>query len=278
MSSNTIEHHEAIDFPIVGVGASAGGLDAFKRFIKNIPEKSGMAFVFVQHLAPAHESILPELLAKETNIPVYEITDAINLAPNSIYVIPENKILTAYDGKLKLEPRDKDKLNMPIDLFFNSIAEVHKGFARGVILAGNGFDGTRGLKTIKEYGGSTFVQNPESVDFDSMPLSAINSGAADFVLEAEEIPEQLLNIDSAYESSFAYAEEKQHLPKTDEDLFKQIIRLLRLRTGNDFSHYKQPTIRRRIARRMVITKNKNPEDYVNFLQASKKEQDALFND
>jgi two-component system CheB/CheR fusion protein len=278
-SKNSPAHLDSIDFPVVGIGASAGGLEAFQRLLRSITPNSGMAYIVVQHLAPAHESQLPEILARETDIPVFEITDAINLAPDNIYIIPENKILTAYDGKLKLEAREKGKhLNMAIDLFFNSLAEVHKGFARGVLLSGTGYDGTLGLKTIKENGGATFVQNPESAAFDAMPLSAIRAGAADFILEVEEIPAQLMQLDNAYEASHAYADEDGTVPKTDEDIFKQILRLLRLRTGNDFTHYKQPTLRRRIARRMVISKLHSPASYLSHLREDKKEQDALFND
>ena len=132
---NKPDHHSTIDFPVVGIGASAGGLDAYKLFLKNIPEKSGMAYVLVQHLAPGHASILPEILTRETQLPVYEITDNINIEPDSIYIIPENQTLTVFDGKLKLTPRDKaTKINMPIDIFFESLAEVYAGFARGVIL------------------------------------------------------------------------------------------------------------------------------------------------
>jgi len=274
--NKTPNHSSEINFPVVGIGASAGGLDAFKRLLQNIPEKSGMAYVLVQHLAPSYESLLPEILSRETQIPVFEATDDINLAPDNIYIIPENKMLTVYDGKLRLDPREDGGKNTAIDLFFNSLAEVHKGFSRGVILSGSGFDGTQGLKTIKERGGSTLVQNPDSAAFDSMPLSAIRAGAADFVLEVEEIPAQLQKIDVAYENSHAYDE--QELVKTDDDVYKQIIRLLKLRTGNDFTHYKQPTIRRRIARRIVITKSKDPESYLNLLRNDKTEQDALFND
>jgi two-component system CheB/CheR fusion protein len=263
------------NFPIVGIGASAGGLDAFKRFLRSIPKESGMAFVLVQHLSPSHESLLPELLSPETVLPVHEITDEINIAPDHVYIIPENKMLITQDGHLVLESRDPSLRNKIIDRFFNSLAEVHNSFARGVILTGAGYDGTQGLLDIKEKGGTTFVQNPDSADFDSMPQNAIKSGAADFVLEIEDIFTQLQNINHAYEVNHAHEEE---LPKSDEDIFKQIIRLLRLRTGNDFTHYKQPTIRRRIARRMVVTKREDPAAYLKFLREDKNEQDALFND
>ena len=279
MSENNIQPaHTVQNFPIVGIGASAGGLDAFKILLRHIPANSGMAYILVQHLSPTHDSLLVEILTPETNLPVYQIEDDINIAPDSIYIIPENKILTTMDGVLKLSDRDAGKRNMPINIFFNSLAEVHKSFARGVVLTGTGFDGTEGLKTIKENGGITFVQNPDSADFDGMPLSAIKAGAADFVLEVQEIPDNLTYINQAYTTSNAYNENDLLYAKTNEDIFKQIIKLLRLRTGNDFSHYKQPTIRRRIARRMVITKREEPSAYLTFLRNNRQEQDALFND
>ncbi|WP_020211634.1 CheR family methyltransferase [Flavobacterium rivuli] len=270
--------HTEQNFPIVGIGASAGGLDAFKRLLRHINPNSGMAYILVQHLSPTHDSLLVEILTPETVLPIYQVEDDINIAPDTIYIIPENKILTTMDGVLKLSDRDAGKRNMPIDIFFNSLADVHKSFARGVILTGTGFDGTEGLKTIKENGGITFVQNPDSADFDGMPLSAVKAGAADFVLEVEEIPDSLSHINHAYDTSRSYSDDDHLVSKAEEDIFKQIIRLLRLRTGNDFSHYKQPTIRRRIARRMVITKREEPSAYLTFLRNDRQEQDALFND
>lgn len=268
-----------INFPIVGVGASAGGLDAFSRLLRNVPEKSGMAFVLVQHLAADHESLLPEILARETKIPVYEIVDNVKLAPDTIYTIPANKTLTVRDGRLKLMPRDNDiSVNKPIDIFFKSLAEVHKSFARGVVLSGTGYDGTDGLKIIREYGGATFAQAPDDAAYEGMPLSAIRAGAADFVLNAADIPAQLKKIDSAYEHSFAYSDGQEANPDNEEELFRQVIRVLRQRSGNDFSHYKQPTIRRRIARRMVLCKVDGMASYLNLLQKDRNEQDALFND
>jgi len=266
------------DFPIVGIGASAGGLDAFKKFLENIPEDSGMAYVLVQHLAPLHESLLPKLLSKATILPVFEITDDINLAPNHVYIIPENKMLTTFDGVLKLAPRDNaNKKNMPIDLFFSSLAEIHKSFAIGIVLSGTGFDGSQGLKRIKEEGGITYAQSPDSANFDGMPQNAIYAGAVDFVLNPEAIPEHLVRLEKVYETNDAHSEDPQ-VTKNEEDIFKSIIRILRLRTGNDFTHYKEATIRRRISRRMLLTKREEPGTYLNFLRNDKSEQDALFND
>ncbi|HEU0137838.1 MAG TPA: chemotaxis protein CheB, partial [Flavobacterium sp.] len=270
--------HTIQNFPVVGVGASAGGLKAFQRFLETIPHNSGMAFVFVQHLAPSHESVLTEILAKYTDLPVYEIVDEINLAPNNIYILPANKMLKATDGKLILTARDlTNNKNMPIDLFFNSLAEVHRSFSIGVVLSGAGFDGSRGLQAIKEMGGVTYAQNPETATFDSMPNNAINTGSVDFILPPEDIPPHLLHVNEAYRTNHAYADDLLLSPDED-DVFKHILRIVRLRSGNDFTNYKQPTIRRRIARRMVVNKMEDPSTYVKFLRHNLDEQDALFND
>lgn len=266
------------NFPVVGIGASAGGLDAFKKLLKEIPQDSGMAYVLVQHLSPDHDSNLTEILSQVTSVPVHEIINDINLAPNNIYIIPENSVLTTFDGILKLAPRDKHaKRAMPIDIFFKSLAEVHQSFAIGIVLSGTAFDGTAGLKEIKEIGGITIAQDPESALFKGMPQSAIDADAADYILAPEKIPSQLLHIRNSYLVNHAYAEE-EHIPKDEEDILKQIIKLIYLRTGNDFNHYKQPTIRRRIARRMVVTKKEELLDYFNLVRNDKNEQDALFND
>ena len=265
------------NFPIVGIGASAGGLDAFKRLLTAIPEVSGMAYVLVQHLDPNHESILPEILQRVTKVPVLEITDDIHLAPDHIYVIPSSKMLFSTDGVLKLIEREKKALNLSIDIFFTSLAEVHKEFAVGVVLSGTGSDGTLGLKAIKEHGGISMVQDSESAAYDSMPQSAVNAGVVDFILAPEKIPPQLLEIRSTYKTSHFF-KEAEEMPKDDEGIFKQILLLLRQRSGVDFSHYKQPTFHRRIARRIAIVKKKNLADYLKFLRTDKAEQDALFQD
>ncbi len=264
------------NFPIVGIGASAGGLDAFKRLLKAIPEDSGMAYVLVQHLDPSHESLLPEILQRVTNIPVHEITEDIHLAPDHIYIIPENKVLTSTDGVLQLAPRDKKVLNLPIDIFFTSLAEVHKEFAVGIILSGTGKDGTRGLKAIKEYGGICIAQSPETAAYDSMPESAVNAGVVDFILSPEEIPEQLLQISSAYLKSDAPKPGKQQ--GNDDEIFRQILSLIRQHSGVDFTYYKEPTLYRRIARRIAIVKKRNLAGYLEFLSTHVAEQDALFGD
>jgi two-component system CheB/CheR fusion protein len=268
----------AQDFPVVGIGASAGGLDAFKKILKTIPENSGMAYVIVQHLLPDYPSNLTEILAQCTNIPVHEIVNDINLSPNHIYIIPESTNLVTVDGVLKLHQRTRgDKKNKSIDIFFESLAQVHKSFAIGVVLSGTAFDGTVGLKQIKEFGGATIAQEPETALFKGMPQSAIDADVIDFILAPEDIASQLIEIRKSYITNHAYSEE-EHIPKDEEEILNQIVNLVFLRTGNDFRHYKQPTIRRRIARRMVILRKENMQDYYNTLRNDKNEQDLLFND
>ena len=186
-------------FPVVGVGASAGGLEAFKRLVRAIPENSGMAYILVQHLEPTHESILMDILQKVTPIPVREITNNVRVEPDHIYVIPANKLLTANDGRLELSPRPpKNEKNMPIDVFFSSLSEVHREHAIGVVLSGMGTDGTLGLKVIRDHGGFTFAQDQASAAFDGMPRSAIEAEAVDFILAPEDVP---LQVTKLFESS-----------------------------------------------------------------------------
>ncbi|HEY5408278.1 MAG TPA: chemotaxis protein CheB [Ginsengibacter sp.] len=264
-------------FPVVGIGASAGGLEAFKKLIKAIPEKSGIAYILVQHLHPDHSSALPEILQRETRLPVEQISDNVKVEPNHLYIIPANKILVATDGVLKLSPRPKDQKNMPIDIFFSSLAEVHQSHAIGVVLSGNGADGTLGLKDIKDHGGITFAQDLESAAYDAMPQSAIKSGVVDFILTPEEMPKQLLKLNDTYK---ILPSDEHATPKelTEEESFKQILSLLRLNHGVDFTYYKQTTVRRRILRRMIILKLERIADYQVYLKQNKTEQDSLFQD
>ncbi|MGV9004940.1 CheR family methyltransferase [Flavobacterium sp.] len=263
------------NFPIVGIGASAGGLIAFKQLLTVIPQHSGMAYVLVQHLDPSHESYLPEILQRVTTIPVHEITEDIHLAPDNIYIIPSNKILISKDGVLQLKPRDPKILNLSIDAFFTSLAEVHKEFAIGIVLSGTGRDGTLGLKAIKENGGISIAQDHESATYNSMPQSAIDANVVDFILSPGEIPKKLIKINSAYKSLLLFTENEQ-VPKDDEAIFKQILALLQNRSGVDFSFYKRPTFHRRIARRIAMVNKDNISEYLKFLQNNIEEQDALF--
>jgi two-component system CheB/CheR fusion protein len=264
-------------FPVVGVGASAGGLTAFREFLEGIPEDSNMAYVLVQHLSPKHESTLPELLAQFCTIPVLFITDDVKLEPNRVYVIPPNRMLTAVDGKLSLEPVKNKRIKL-IDRFFSSLGVVHQSFSVGVILSGTMDDGTLGLQVIKSSGGITFAQEVDSATHASMPQSAINSGAVDFVLPAAEIVPKLIQINQPFHTEYTPAEVQEQTPEADEEVFKQLLTVLRIRRGVDFSNYKQSTIKRRIIRRMALNKIEKAEEYLRFLRDNKSEQDMLYND
>jgi len=226
------------EFPVVGIGASAGGLEAFKKLLSAIPENSGMAYVLVQHLDPTYDSLLPGLLQKATGIPVLEITDDIKVAPNHIYIIPSNKIMVANDGVLALAARPAQTRNeryLPIDLFFSSLAEVHQSHSIGVVLSGTASDGTLGLKAIKEQGGITFAQDEASAAYEGMPHSAAQAGVVDFILPPEKIPQKLLEITKIING---YAGNNKNLADPGEDVFKKILSLLRIRKGTDFTYYK----------------------------------------
>lgn len=280
MPSNKIKRQPSKtkqQFPIVGVGASAGGLDAFKKLVKAIPGDSGMAYVLVQHLDPSHESALPDILSRETNVPVHEIEDNIPLAPNHIYIIPANKILTSVDGVLKLTVRDKKAINMAIDIFFTSLAEVYGSFAVGVVLSGIASDGTEGLKAIKAYGGMTVAQDPKSAAYDAMPLSAIHAGVVDFILPPEQIAVRLQQAISSYNNNYPHTDQ-EFLAKSDENVFRQILLLVQQDSDVDFTYYKQTTLRRRIARRIAINKTGDLAGYLVFLRGNKAELEGLFQD
>jgi two-component system CheB/CheR fusion protein len=270
-----------MQFPVVGIGASAGGLEAVKSFLKALPAKSGMAFVFVQHLSPEHESVLPELLQKVAPFPVQQITDNVHLEQDHLYIIPENKVVTAVDGALRLAPIDKGnsktKTNT-IDLFFSSLGVVHQSYAIGVVLSGALNDGTLGLQVIKSYGGLTFAQDEESAAFDSMPASAVKSGAVDFVLSPEKIAERIIATNHPFHTDYSQTDESGTSPQQDGEIFKKILTVLRVRRGVDFTYYKQNTLKRRIIRRMALNKIDKPDNYLNYLRENKAEQDALYND
>src|SRR6188472_1018693 len=264
-------------FPVVGIGASAGGLDAFKRLLTAIPENSGMAYILVQHLDPSHESILAEILQKITKIPVLEITDNIEVEENKIYVIPSNKLLTATDGVLQLSPRlPKSQHNMPIDVLFSSLAEVHQSHAIGVVLSGTGSDGTMGLKAIKDYGGITIAQVQDSAAYKAMPQSAIDAEVVDFTLTPEDIPQHLIAVNHTLRVNLV--EKVANGQPLDKDEYNQILNLLRVRRSVDFSYYKQATIRRRITRRIALNMKESMSDYLPYLKENLLEQDMLFQD
>ncbi|HUQ34754.1 MAG TPA: chemotaxis protein CheB [Aestuariivirga sp.] len=302
---------------IVGIGASAGGLEAFTLLLEHLPADTGMVFVLVQHLDPVRESALPDILSRATALPVHEVTNDLRVQPNHIYVIPPNTSLTIEDSILKLQPRElAAKVHRSIDFFFESLAQDQRERAIGVVLSGTASDGTMGLEAIKAEGGITFAQD-HSARYDSMPRSAIAAGCVDYVCNPEDIAKELdyiakhpfAAVDPALHtaspegdraSATAHEDDDTPLPSggygspptgaraardeaagrihAGDSSFKKILLLLYRHCGVDFSLYKSPTIQRRISRRMVLNKQESLEDYARILRGNTKELDALYSD
>jgi two-component system CheB/CheR fusion protein len=309
--------HPPKHFPIVGVGASAGGLEAFTELLEHLPLDTGLGFVLVQHLDPHHESVLTDLLTRATSMPVCEVANNLRVEANHVYVIPPNTNLTIAQGILKLQPREQTRTpTRSISSFFESLAQDQRERAIGVVLSGTATDGTVGLEAIKAEGGITFAQD-DSARYDSMPRSAIAAGCVDFVLRPENIAKELARIakhpyvagrphasispEDDRPSAMAHEGDETPLPsgghgtprmgakdargkaepaaaKVGENGFKKILLLLRNHSGVDFSLYKFSTIERRITRRMVLNKQDTLEGYAAFLRANAKELDALYSD
>jgi len=258
--------------PIVGVGASAGGLEAFTELLRHLPDDTGMAFVLIQHLDPKHESHLSELLSKESRMPVAEVKGRTLAQANHVYVIPPRFNLGISNGILLTPPRPTSGRNMPIDAFLASLASERGNRALGVILSGSASDGTMGLKAIKAVGGVTLVQDEATARFDSMPRSAIAAGVADFVLAPAGIARQLVAIARATQGPIELEEETEAPGNTD---LAKILRLVRNATGVDFTHYKHGTLARRIKRRMALRGFEKLEDYGQDLEQNREEAAAL---
>ncbi len=263
-------------FPIVGIGASAGGLVAFEAFFSGMPDLGdpGMAFVLVQHLAPDHKSILTDLIQRYTRMQVFEVEDGMAVQPNCTYIIPPARDMAFLNGTLQLlEPSAPRGQRLPIDFFFRSLAQDQRERAIGIVLSGTGSDGTMGVRAIKGEGGMVMAQCPASTEYDGMPRSAIATGLVDFELSPAEMPAQLILY-----AAHAFG----HPPKTAaptskaENALKKIFILLRSQVGHDFSQYKPSTVQRRIERRMAIHQIETMDGYVKFMQATPAETQALF--
>ncbi|MFH0731144.1 MAG: chemotaxis protein CheB [Pseudomonadota bacterium] len=266
-------------FPIVGVGASAGGLAAFEAFFSGMPEgvDPGMAFVLVQHLAPDHKSILTDLIRRYTRMQVFEVEDGMRVLPNCAYIIPPNRDMAFLNGTLQLmEPSAPRGQRLPIDFFFRSLAQDQRERAICIVLSGTGSDGTLGVRAIKGEGGMVMAQNPESTEYDGMPRSAIATGITDYILPPAEMPAQLIAyVAHAFGTPPRAASVPQ--PKAENSL-KKIFILLRAQTGHDFSQYKPSTILRRIERRLAVHQIETMAEYVRYLQQTPTEVEALFRD
>jgi two-component system CheB/CheR fusion protein len=267
----------ARDFLVVAIGASAGGVEAFTELMRELPADTGLAFVLIQHLDPKHHSLLTELLARETKMPVKEVTDGMRMLPNSVYVIPPNTTMSLRDHVLKLSPRDqRSGVHMPIDHFMRALAEEHGPRSIGVILSGFGSDGTLGLSEIQAQGGVTFAQDEASAKFDSMPRTAIAAGYVDYVLPPKEIAGELIRIAHTYAGQPALG--RTDAVPSDHASLGTIFQLLRRNTGLDFTHYRQTTILRRIQRRMIVHKIDRIEEYARYVQTNQAELKALYQD
>ena len=261
-------------FPVIGIGASAGGLEALEIFLKNVSPRCGVAFVIVQHLDPTHKGIMVELLQRVTGMEVVQVSDRIFIEKNHVYVIPPNKDMSMLNGMLHLlDPVQPRGLRLPIDFFFRSMADDLCQHSVGVILSGMGSDGTLGLRAIQEKGGGVFVQDPASAKFDGMPRSAINAGLADVVAPVEELPARIF----AYlKHIHSFCVEEHRLEVSAQSALEKVIILLRAQTGHDFSMYKKNTVYRRIERRMGIHEIEKIAMYVHFLQENPHEVELLF--
>ena len=261
-------------FPIVGIGASAGGLEALEQFLGHVPKGSGMALVIVQHLDPTREGIMPELLQRATGMKVIQVKDRTPVRPDCVYVIPPNKDMSILHGVLHLlKPVATRGLRLPIDFFLRSLAQDQQEQSVGVILSGMGSDGTMGLRSIKEKAGVVLVQEPTTAKFDSMPRSAIDAGLADIVAPADQLPEKILTY---LKRTPLIARAEAALEDKTQSALEKVVILLRTHTGNDFTFYKRNTLYRRIERRMGIHQISKMAAYVRYLQENPQELDILF--
>ena len=278
-AANPVEGAHRGNFPIVGIGASAGGLAAFEAFFANMPAdtESGMAFVLVQHLDPGHKSMLTELVRRYTKMQVFEVTDGMAVEPNCTYIIPPNKDMALLKGNLHLmEPASPRGLRLPIDFFFRSLAQDRGEGAICIVLSGTGTDGTLGLRAIKEAGGMAMVQAPTTAGYNGMPNSAIATGLADYILSPGDMAAQLI----AY-AQLAFAKRPRGgavLPAGEVSSIQHVLVLLRSHSGHDFSSYKQSTIQRRVKRRMAVNQIERIDKYVQYLRQNSGELEMLFHE
>lgn len=250
-------------FPVVGIGASAGGLEAYQQFFEHMPADSGMAFVLLTHLDPRHPSMLSDILSKHTKMSIVEAEDGTRTEPNHVYVIPPDKRISIIQGILFLLPREElQAKRLPIDFFLRSLADDQGENGVGVILSGTGTDGSEGIKAIYEKNGLTVVQDPSNSSYDGMPRSAIRTGVVDIIAPAGEIPGKIIEFLSRYRP----AREKKEI-----SALPQIINIVRAKTGHDFAGYKKGTLARRVEKRMVLHKIEDQFQYIRYLQENPRE-------
>src|SRR6056297_999076 len=263
---------------IVGIGASAGGLNALKEFFRHVPEDSGLAYVVVVHLSPEHKSMLAELLQANVKMPVTQVTKTQHLEANHVYVIPPKSNLSTIDTHLRLSELEEKRIDRaPIDHFFRTLAKTHDGSAIGIILTGTGSDGTLGMKEIKEKGGLTIVQDPTEAEYDGMPQSAIATGLMDLVLPLDEIADYLMRFIKT-QPRIKLPEDENDLDQEESKLIQRVFSQVKARTGRDFTRYKLATLMRRMQRRMQIYQVELLSDYLELLRKNPEEVRALSDD
>src|SRR5271166_2754886 len=266
-------------FPFVGIGASAGGLEAFTRLLQHLPADTGMAFAFIQHLSPQHPSMLATLLSRTTAMPVAEVQHGDLVRPNCVYVIPPNTLMSIADSHLELCPRPEERgAPRPIDHFFRSLAAERKTHAIGVVLSGADSDGALGLQTIRGEGGIAIVQSEDSTKNPEMPRAAIAAGPVDLILSPEDIAAELERIGQHPALNGGAITAGPPHDRDDEPELNRLFTLLRMATQVDFKGYKPGTIRRRIARRMVLKRHADLDAYVSYVEANPAEVLALCED
>ncbi len=266
------------DFPVVAIGASAGGLDACRKLLDALPAINGMAFIIVQHLDPSHDSMMVDLLAGHTSMPVLQATDGMPIECERVYVIPPGVYLSVDDkGALRTsKPQERHGARLPFDFLLNSLAREHGSRAVCVVLSGTGADGSLGLKSVKAIGGLVIAQDIREADYDGMPRSAVATGAVDLVLRAAKIAEALV----ARERGQVFVSEAPKSPalKSVEDFLPDIIAVLRTMTVHDFTLYKHGTLERRVERRMALARVKTAAEYFDLLRRDANERDQLSRD
>src|SRR5581483_5106392 len=271
LTTENLNTEKAGDGYVIGIGASAGGLEAINELFDNIPDNTNFSFVIVQHLSPDHKSLMPELLSKHTSLPINEAADNMLLQPNNIYLLPSKKIMTIKHGKLKLEEKKDHQPNFAIDIFLESLAQDKKSKAACVILSGTGTDGTKGVQAIKECGGIVIVQDPVTAAFNGMPNSAIATGCSDLILPPEMIASELIE----YINEAPLIKAFNDLNNQEEAILADILDLVYETTNYDFTHYKRPTINRRLSKRMQLKNFRSLPDYYRYLKENDEEVRAL---
>lgn len=266
------------EFLIAGLGASAGGIQAFQEFFHHVPLDSGIAYVVILHLSPDHHSSLAEVLQTTTEMPVKQVTEKVMVEPNHVYVVPPNQHLSMLDGSILVSANTQvEDRRAPVDIFFRALADEHGTRAIGIILSGTGADGSMGIKRVKERGGAAFVQNPREAQFNDMPRNAIATGLIDEVLNVAELPAKIISYKNSL-GKIQISEEAEKRPQDQQQALREVFTELKIRTGHDFANYKRPTLLRRIERRINVRGLPDLPSYVAYLHNNPAETTALLKD